>query len=68
LDRGGEFLHEQLQWVLVELNSNSMKSDLQVRRKEFEPIPADLLIQHLASVFILALNWSTKRKEELDPK
>ena len=45
-----------------------MKSDLQVRRKEFEPIPADLLIQHLASVFILALNWSTKRKEELDPK
>jgi hypothetical protein len=39
-----------------------------MRRKEFEPIPADLLIQHVALTFILVLNWSVERKDELDPK
>ena len=66
--RGRIVLHEQLQRVLVELISSSVKSDLQMRRKEFEPIPADLLIQHVALTFILVLNWSVERKDELDPK
>ena len=66
--RGRIVLHEQLQRVLVELISNSMKSELQLRRKELDPISADLLIQHVASTFILVLNWSVERKEQLDPK
>jgi AcrR family transcriptional regulator len=66
--RGRIVLHEQLQRVLVELISRSVKSDLQMRRKEFEPIPPDLLIQHVALTFIMVLNWSVERKDELDPK
>lgn len=66
--RGRIVLHEQLQRVLVEVISGSMKSDLQMRRKEIDPIPTDLLIQHVASTFILVLNWSIERKEWLNPK
>jgi len=66
--RGRIVLHEQLQRVLVELTSSSMKSEIQMRRKELDPIPADLLIQHLASTFILVLNWWVERKDDLAPK
>jgi AcrR family transcriptional regulator len=66
--RGRIVLHEQLQRVLVELIASSMRRELQIHRKELEQIPADLLIQHVASTFILVLNWSVERKEQLEPK
>ena len=66
--RGRIVLHEQLQRVLVELVSSQMKSVLQIRRKQADQVPPDLLVQHIASSFILVLNWWIERKDAFPPK
>ena len=66
--RGRIVMHEQLQRVLVELVSSQMKSVLQIRRKQADQVPPDLLVQHIASSFILVLNWWIERKDGLPPK
>ena len=66
--RGRIILHDQLQRVLAELISGQMKSELQAWRKDPGPVPTDLLVQHIASTFILVLNWWIERKDALAPK
>lgn len=66
--RGRVVLHEQLQRVLVELISSQLKSDLRTQRKISERFPAGLMVQHIASTFILVLNWWIECKDTLAPR
>lgn len=66
--RGRAVLHGQLQRVLVEVISSEMKSELSSFQKNPPRIPADLLVRHLASTFVLVLDWWIDRKEILAPK
>jgi AcrR family transcriptional regulator len=65
--RGQIILHEHLQEILVELISGRVKSELKNRVKSSSQIPPDLLVQHLASTFILVLNWWVDRNSSLAP-
>jgi len=54
---GRAVIHEHLQKVLAELIAHDVKKDLQSHRKTTGQIPSDLLVQYVASTFILVLNW-----------
>lgn len=66
--RGRAVLHGQLQRVLVEMISGQMKREPLRGRKGPTQIPADLLVRHLASTFVLVLDWWIERKDALAPK
>ena len=63
--RGRAILHEHLRKVLVELISGHTKSGVPARRNT--RVPADLLVQHVASTFVLVLNWWVERRSTLTP-
>src|SRR5262249_18004672 len=65
--RGRTILHEHLQRVLAELIANDVRKDFQSRRKVSGQIPADLLVQYVASTFILVLNWWVESRDPLPP-
>jgi hypothetical protein len=65
--RGRAVIHEHLQKVLAELIVNDVKKDLQSRRKTAGHIPPDLLVQYVASTFILVLNWWVESRSPLPP-
>jgi AcrR family transcriptional regulator len=55
--RGRAIIHEHLRKLLAELIADDVKTVLRTRRKKAGQIPQDLLVQYLASTFILVLNW-----------
>ena len=55
--RGRAVLHAHLQRVLIELITQSVKRNLINKRKATGPVPQALLVQFVASTFILVLNW-----------
>jgi AcrR family transcriptional regulator len=65
--KGRAVLHEHLRRVLAELIADEVKRDLQRRRKTPSPVPPDLLAQHVASTFILVLNWWGESRSPLPP-
>jgi len=65
--RGQIILHEHLQKALVELFAARLKSQLKDRAKTSNQVPDDLLVQHVASTFILILNWWVDRNTTLPP-
>jgi AcrR family transcriptional regulator len=52
-----DIIHEYLQKVLAELIADDIGKDFQGRRKTAGQIAPDLLVQYVASTFILVLNW-----------
>ena len=66
--KGRAILHEHLQQVLAELITDDVKKDFQGRRKTAGQIPQDLLVQYVASTFILVLNWWVESSSPLPPK
>jgi len=66
--RGRAVIHEHLQRVLAEFIANGVKKDLQSRRKTTCQIPTDLLVQYIASTFILVLNWWLENRNPIPPK
>jgi AcrR family transcriptional regulator len=66
--RGRAIIHEHLQKVLAELIADDVRRDFQGRRKTAGQIPPDLLIQYVASTFILVLNWWVESRSPLPPK
>ena len=64
---GRAILHEHLRKVLVELISRHIKSGVPARRNTRVQIPEDLLVQHVASTFVLVLNWWVERRGTLTP-
>jgi len=65
--RGRIILHEHLQKVLVELISARLKSEGKSRTKSPKRVPPDLLVQFVASTFILVLNWWVDHNSALAP-
>lgn len=66
-DRGRAVLHEH-QKVIAELIADDTRKDLQPRRKTTRQIPTDLLVQYVASTFILVLNWWLENRSSLRAK
>jgi len=66
--RGRAIIHEHLQKTLAELITDNVRKDFQVRRKAAGQIPADLLVQYVASTFILTLNWWVESRSRLSTK
>jgi AcrR family transcriptional regulator len=55
--RGRAIVHEHLQKVLAEQIADDVRNHVQGRRKAPGQVPPDLLVQYVASTFILVLNW-----------
>jgi AcrR family transcriptional regulator len=66
--RGRAIIHEHLQRVLAQLIADDVKEDFQSRRKTAGQIPPDLIVQYMASTFILVLNWWVETSSPLPPK
>lgn len=65
--RGRAVIHEHLQEVLAELIAEDLGRDLQARRRTASQVPPDLLVQYVASTFILLLNWWVETASPLSP-
>lgn len=65
--RGRAILHEHLREVLAGLIADDLSKDPQGRRKAAGRIPTDLLVQHVASTFVLVLNWWVESRSRLPP-
>jgi len=66
--RGRAILHARLQKVLAELISGEVLGSSHRRQKAAGRLPPDLLVQHIASTFILVLNWWVESKNPLPAK
>ena len=65
--RGRALIHEHLQEVISELIADDVKKEFRTARKRDQHIPANFLVQYLASTFILVLNWWVESKRPLPP-
>lgn len=65
--RGRAVLHGHLQKVLAKRIAEEVKKDL-APRKAVGPIPRDLLLQYVASTFILVLDWWVEGRSKLSPE
>ena len=66
--RGRAIIHEHLQKVLVQLIADDVRKEFQGRRKTAGQMPSDLLVQYVASTFILVLNWWVESRSPLPPR
>lgn len=66
--RGRAIIHEHLQRVLAELIAEEVGKDFQGQRKKEGQIPPDLLVNYVASTFVLVLNWWVESRSPLPPK
>jgi AcrR family transcriptional regulator len=66
--RGRAIIHEHLQKVVSELIAEDVRKEFQSGRKQDRRIPSDLLVQYLASTFILVLNWWVESRRPLQPE
>jgi len=66
--RGRAILHGHLQKVLAELIAEDVRKNLRGRPKTDGRISPDLLVQYLASTFILVLNWWVESRSPLSAK
>lgn len=66
--RGRAIVHAHLQRVLSEIIAAEVKTDLQRRSKTERPIPPDLLVQYVASTFVLVLNWWVASRKPIPAK
>jgi hypothetical protein len=66
--RGRAVIHEHLQKILARLIADDVGKALQGRRKAAGQIPPDLLVQYIASTFVLVLNWWVESDHSLKPR
>lgn len=55
--RGRAVIHDHLQKIVAKQIADEMRKHLQGRRSQVTKIPQDILVQYIASTFILVLNW-----------
>jgi AcrR family transcriptional regulator len=67
-DRSRAILHERLQNVLVELIGDDVDQWLQGRREGAGRMPSDVLVNYVASTFVLVLDWWVETDSLLAPK
>jgi AcrR family transcriptional regulator len=65
--RARAIIHEHLQKVVSDLIADDVRKEFQSGRKQDRRIPPDLLVEYLASTFILVLNWWVESKHPLPP-
>ena len=65
--RGRAIIHEHLRRVLAELIADEVRKACQGRRKAMGRISPDLLVQYVASTFLLVLNWWVESRSPLTP-
>jgi AcrR family transcriptional regulator len=63
--RGRAILHGRLQNVLAEMIAEDVGKIFRGHRKMAGPIPQDLLVEYVASTFILVLNWWVESRNPL---
>src|SRR5262245_42938374 len=69
IDAGSRaILHEHLQNVLAELINDDVERFFQGRRKSADMMPPAVLVQYVASTFVLVLNWWVETDSPLTPK
>jgi AcrR family transcriptional regulator len=61
-------LHERLQNVLVELIGDDIEQGSRGRRIPAGKIPSNVLVNYIASTFVLVLNWWVETDSPLNPK
>ena len=65
--RGRAIIHEHLQKVLAGLIADDISDAFRGRRKTAGRIPSELLVQYVASTFVLVLNWWAETDSKLSP-
>ncbi|HEX6537340.1 MAG TPA: TetR/AcrR family transcriptional regulator [Gemmatimonadaceae bacterium] len=60
-------VHEHLRRVLVELVADDLRREGRCREENGHRVPCDLLARHVASTFLLVLNWWVESREPLPP-
>lgn len=66
--RGRAVLHGHLQTALVKLIADDVRMHLQRGGRTVSRITPDLLARHVASTFVLVLNWWVESRSRLPPK
>jgi AcrR family transcriptional regulator len=67
-DRGRAIHHGRLAQVLAEMIASAVTAEFAGRRKAAKSMPPDLIVQYVASTFVLLLDWWLDSKEPLVPK
>jgi AcrR family transcriptional regulator len=67
-DKSRAILHERLQNVLVELIDHDVEQCLQGRRGAAGQMPPEVLVNYVASTFVLVLDWWVETDSTLAPK
>jgi AcrR family transcriptional regulator len=67
-DRSRALLHERLQNVLVELIGDDVEQCLRGRQEAAAQMPPNVLVNYVASTFVLVLNWWVETDSPLAPK
>lgn len=67
-DRGRAILHDRLRQVLTEMIADTVRAEFARRRKASKLMPANLIVQYVASTFVLVLDWWIDTKKPLPPK
>jgi AcrR family transcriptional regulator len=65
--RGRTIIHEHLQRVLAGLIADDVGDAIRGRRRTAGQIPSELLVQYIASTFVLVLNWWVETDSKLSP-
>jgi hypothetical protein len=65
---GRAIIHEHLQKVLVELIEDDAGKEWLGPRKTAGQMPKNLLVQYVASTFVLVLNWWAETRSPLLPE
>ena len=66
--RGRAVVHEHLRRVLVELITDEIERQPRRRRGPTSELPLALLVQHVASTFVLVLDWWVQTRSRLAAK
>jgi AcrR family transcriptional regulator len=64
---GRAVVHGHLQKVLAERIAHGMSKHFHGRRRLTTKVPQDVLVQYIASTFILVLNWWAESRKPLPP-
>ena len=71
--RGRAIVHGHLQRVITQLIADDVRTifqgreSFQGRQRSTSPVPADLIVQHIASTFILVLDWWLRTRSPFAP-
>lgn len=66
--KGRALIHEHLRGVIAERIADDLKGSFWGQRKAAATIPTDVLVQYVATTFILVLNWWVESESPLRPK